>query len=71
MAFLRVLNAEKVDKFILVTIETEGYPGTSDVRSAAINAALDAGFEFDLGSERMSGRGNITTLSWQALAQRG
>jgi hypothetical protein len=68
VAFLRVLNAEKVDKFILVTVECDGYPATSDVRSAAINAALDAGYKFDLGSERMSGRGNVTTLSWQALA---
>lgn len=67
MASLRVLHTEKVDKFILVTIETEGYPGTTDVRSAAINAALDADFRFDLASERMRGRGNIVTLSWHAL----
>lgn len=67
MASLRVLHTERVDKFVLVTLETEGYPATTDVRSAAINAALDADMRFDLASERMSGRGNIVTLSWQAL----
>ena len=65
---IRVLSTERVDKFVLVTLEYEGYPNTDDVRSTAINAALDAGMRIDLSTERMSGRGNITTLSWQALA---
>lgn len=64
---IKVLHVEKVDKFVLVTTEHTGLASTADLRSMAINAALDAELTFDLASERVSGKGTVTTYSWQAL----
>lgn len=64
---IKVLHVEQVDKFVLVTTEHTGLANAADLRSAAINAALDAEMHFDLASERVSGKGTVTTYSWQAL----
>ena len=61
------LEVEKVDKFVIANIEHELSDTTADLRHAAINAVLDAGYLFDGKSERISGRGTYTTVSWQAL----
>lgn len=66
---IRVLHVEHIDKTVLVTLEHPFAARHADVKSAAINAALDAGLEFELGTERISGRGNVSTFSWEALTQ--
>jgi hypothetical protein len=64
---IRAVSVEKLDKFILASVQHDLSDTYADIRHAAINATLDAGYLFDGKSERISGRGTFTTVSWQAL----
>lgn len=62
---VHVLRTEVVDKFVLVTLQHEGLADVRTLRSAALDAVLEAQHPIDVSTERVSGKGAVITFSWQ------